>query len=226
MVRTTSMRMSNETPEFTADLHTAIKHARRSLEISDELEDAALAAPPVNLMGRAYWQLGDFARSARMMERSVEQMRAVANGSEEATAAGFLSALLGYMGEFEKALSFSDLSIELAQKIKNPYAKAAAFHDRGIIHDQQGRWELALEQYSKAKKVAEQAGDMFRVYIVDFMEGRASLMTGKLARGIQLIEERIALSGKDRYTFSARSGQDGACLLPAGGRSIGRSTLP
>jgi tetratricopeptide (TPR) repeat protein len=36
-----------------ADLHTAIEHARRSLEISDELEDAALAAPPVNLMGRA-----------------------------------------------------------------------------------------------------------------------------------------------------------------------------
>ena len=179
-----------------ADLPTAIEHARRSLEISDELEDAALAAPPVNLMGRAYWQLGDFARSAHMMERSVEQMRAVANSSEEATAAGFLSALLGYMGEFEKALSFSDLSIELAKKIKNPYAEAAALHYRGIIHDQQGRWELALEQYSEAKKVAEQAGDMFRVYIVGFMEGRACLMAGKLAQGIKLIEDSIALAAR------------------------------
>jgi class 3 adenylate cyclase/tetratricopeptide (TPR) repeat protein len=179
-----------------ADLDAAIEHARRSLEISDEIGDAALAAPPVNLMGRAYWQLGDFARSARMMERSVDQMRSVGNSTEESTAAGFLSALLGYMGEFEKALSFSDLSIELAQKIKNPYAEAAGYHYRGIIHDQQGQWQLALEQYMEAKNIAEKAGDMFRVYIVKFMEGRAFHMADNRAQGLQLIEDSIALAAK------------------------------
>jgi len=179
-----------------ADLHSAIEHARRSLELSDELKDAALAAPPVNLMGRAYWQLGDFERSARMMQRSVEQMRAVGNSSEEATAAGFLSALLGYMGEFKKALSFSDLSIDLTRKVKNPYAEAAALHYRGIIHDQEGRWWRALEQYSEALKVAEKAGDAFRVYIIKFMEGRACHMAGNPVRSLQLIEESVALAAK------------------------------
>jgi class 3 adenylate cyclase/tetratricopeptide (TPR) repeat protein len=184
-----------------ADLHGAIEHARQSLEIADELVEASLAAPPVNLMGRAYWQLGDFARSARMMERSVEQMRSIGNSGEESTAAGFLSALLGYMGEFNKALSYSDASITLAQKIKNPYAEAAGFHYRGIIHDQQGEWELALDQYAQAERIAEKAADVFRLYIVKFMQGRARQMAGDLAQGQKLIEDSIALAGKIRTQF-------------------------
>ena len=100
------------------------------------------------------------------------------------------------MGEFEKALSYSDLSIRLAQQIKNPYAEAAAFHYRGIIHDQQGQWDLAIKQYENAQKVAEKAGDMFRVYIVKFMEGRAYHMAGNLMHGQKLIEDSIALGAK------------------------------
>jgi predicted ATPase/class 3 adenylate cyclase len=201
-----------------ADLDAAIQHARRSLEISDVLDDAALAAPPVNLMGRAYWQLGDFARSARMMERSVEQMRSVANNSEESTAAGFLSALLGYMGEFERALGFSDLSIDLAQKIKNPYAEAAALHYRGIIHDQQGEWRLALEQYRQAKGIAEKAGDLFRLYIVKFMEGRACHLAGNLAQGSQLIQDSIDLAAKLGTQFLLGQAKTflGSCRLADG----------
>jgi class 3 adenylate cyclase/tetratricopeptide (TPR) repeat protein len=209
---------SGRTHYVLADLHAAIEHARRSLEISDALGDAALAAPPVNLMGRAYWQLGDFARSAHMMERSVEQMRALGNSSEESTAAGFLSALLGYMGEFEKALSFSDLSIELARRIKNPYAEAAGFHYRGIIHDQQGEWQLALERYLEAKKIAESAGDLFRVYILKFMQGRAAHMAGDLAQGLQIIEDSIALAGKMGTQFLLGQAKTvlASCRLAAG----------
>jgi len=201
-----------------ADLHAAIQHARRSLEISDVLGDATLAAPPVNLMGRTYWQLGDFARSARMMERNVEQMRAVANNSEESTAAGFLSALLGYMGEFERAFGFSNLGIDLARKIKNPYAEAAALHYRGIIHDQQGEWRLALEQYRQAKAIAEKAGDLFRLYIVKFMEGRACHLAGNLAQGSQVIEDSIALAVKLGTQFLLGQAKTflGSCRLAEG----------
>ena len=88
-----------------AELERAIEYAGRSQEIADELGDAALAAPPIKLMGRAYWQLSDFIRSAQMMERSVEQMRLLGTKSEESTAAGFVSALVAYMGEFDTALS-------------------------------------------------------------------------------------------------------------------------
>jgi len=184
-----------------AELERSIKYARRSQEIADELDDAALAAPPVHLMGRAYWQLSDFVRSAQMMERSVEQMRSIGNKSEESTAAGFVSGLLAYMGEFEKALSYWDRSIKLAQELKNPYTEAACFHYRGIIRDQQGQWELALADYAAARKIAEAAGDLFRVYLITFMEGRAFHMAGDLARGRRLVEDSLALATRIGTTF-------------------------
>jgi class 3 adenylate cyclase/tetratricopeptide (TPR) repeat protein len=201
-----------------AELEHAIEHARRSLEIADELGDAALAAPPVNLMGRAYWQLSDFVRSAQMMERSVEQMRLLGNKSEESTAAGFVSALFGYMGDFEKALSYSDRSIRLAQELKNPYAEAASFHYRGIIHDQQGQWNSAITDYATAQKIAEKAGDMFRVYLVKFMEGHAYHMAGDYSRGRKLIEESISLATQIKTTFLLGQAESflAACCLAEG----------
>jgi class 3 adenylate cyclase/tetratricopeptide (TPR) repeat protein len=184
-----------------AELERSIEYARRSQEIADELGDAALAAPPVHLMGRAYWQLSDFVRSAQMMERSVEQMRSIGNKSEESTAAGFVSGLLAYMGEFEKALSYWDRSIKLAQELKSPYTEAACFHYRGIIRDQQGQWELAIADYGAARKIAEAAGDLFRVYLITFMEGRAVHMAGDLARGRKLVEDSMALATQIGTTF-------------------------
>jgi predicted ATPase/class 3 adenylate cyclase len=198
-----------------AELGRTIDFAQRSLAIADELGDAELAAPPVNLMGRAYWQLSDFVGSARMMERNVEQMRQVANKSEESTAAGFVSALFGYMGEFEKALSYSDRSIKLAQDLKNPYAEAASFHYRGIIRDQQGQWDSAVADYETAQRIAEKAGDMFRVYIAKFMEGRAFHMTGDRARARKLIENSISLATQIKTTFllgQAKSFLAACCL--------------
>jgi tetratricopeptide (TPR) repeat protein len=150
-----------------------------------------------------------------MMERNVEQMRQVANKSEESTAAGFVSALFGYMGEFEKALSYSDRSIKLAQDLKNPYAEAASFHYRGIIRDQQGQWDSAVTDYATAQRIAEKAGDMFRVYIVKFMEGRAFHMTGDQARGRKLIENSISLATQIKTTFllgQAKSFLAACCL--------------
>ncbi len=193
-----------------AELEPAIDHAQRSLQIADRLGDAELAAPPVNLMGRAYWQLSDFVRSAQMSERSVEQMCSLGNRNEEATAAGFVSALFGYMGEFEKALAYSDRSIKLARELGNPYAEAASFHYRGIIHDQQGQWEAAIIDYATAQRIAERAGDMFRVYIARFMEGRAHHMRGDISYGRGSIESGIALAAQLRTTFLL--GQAKTCL--------------
>jgi class 3 adenylate cyclase/tetratricopeptide (TPR) repeat protein len=184
-----------------ADLERAIQIARKSLEIAEQLGDASLIAPPVNLMGRAYWQLSDFSRSAMMMERNIEQMRSVGNMSEESTAAGFVSALLGYMGAFDRALAYSDRSIKLAKELKNPFAEAAGFHYRGIIRDQQGRWESAIGDYATARIIAEGARDMLRVYIAKFMECRAHHMHGDLERARQLGEESIALASQTGIGF-------------------------
>ena len=93
----------------------AIENARKSLEIADRLKDDALAAPPVNLMGRVYWQLSDFVQAREMMERSIEQMRRIGNRVEESTASAFAGYVLAYLGEFDRAFLYEGRREQEAQ---------------------------------------------------------------------------------------------------------------
>jgi tetratricopeptide (TPR) repeat protein len=139
----------------------------------------------------------------------------IGNTSEEATAAGFVSGLLAYMGEFDKALSYWDRSIKLARDLKNPFTEAASLHYRGIIHDQQGQWGSAIAEYGSARKIAEAAGDAFRVYLVTFMEGHAYQRVGDHARACALIEASIEQATKLGTTFllgQAKSMLAACCL--------------
>jgi tetratricopeptide (TPR) repeat protein len=112
------------------------------------------------------------------------------------------------MGEFDKALAYSDRSIRLARELQNPYAEAANLHYRGIIRDQQGDWQAALEDYKAAESVAEKAGDSFRLYIVKFMEGRAPLMQGEPGGRARRHRDLPCVGEPARNHLSARPGED------------------
>jgi class 3 adenylate cyclase/tetratricopeptide (TPR) repeat protein len=175
------------------DSAKAIEYAGRSLEIADRLGDEGLAAPPVNLMARGYWR-SDPPKARRMIERSVEQMSRLGHKGEEATALGFAAMLFAAAGEFDRALGYADRGLALAQEIQNPLAEAAAYMYRGTLHDQRGENARAIADYESATRVAEGAGDLFRVYIVKFWESRAHTRGGDASRARTLAEEGFALA--------------------------------
>jgi class 3 adenylate cyclase/tetratricopeptide (TPR) repeat protein len=172
----------------------ALKYAKQSLEIADRLGDDVLAGPPVNLMGRLYWAQSEFVKAAQMMERSVEQMQQVGNKTEESTAAAFAGYVLAQLGEFDRALHYADHSIQLGREIQNPFAESAAYHFRGIDRDQRGEWAQAIKDYEGGRRIADRAGDLFRVYLIKFWEGRAHTLNGDPSRGRVLLEESLTLA--------------------------------
>ena len=105
------------------DLQTAITYAEQSLAIADRLEDETLSAPPVNLLGRSYSLQWNTARGSQLMVRNTAQMHQIGNRVEEATAAGYAAAALGWRGEFTQALAYSDRGVALARELTNPFAE-------------------------------------------------------------------------------------------------------
>ena len=172
---------------------SAIAYARQSLDIAERLGDDELAAPPVNLMGRIYWQQSDYQQASRLLERSAEQMRRLGNKTEESTAAGFAGFALGFMGEFDRGLALAQYGLQLAQEIKNPFAEASLLLDRAIVYGERGERDLAFGDFVEARRIAESVGDLFRLYVVKIFEGRALTMAGDPAGGRRLLEESAAL---------------------------------
>ena len=195
----------------------AIAYAGRSLEIADRLGDERLAAPPVNLIARGYWR-SDPPKARRMIERSVEQMARLGHKGEEATALGFAAMLFATAGEFDRALAYADRGLALAQQIQNPLAEAAAYMYRGTLHDQRGEYAGAIADYERARRVADGAGDLFRVYIVKFWESRAHTRAGDANRARILAEEGFALAERigTRFVLAHGKVSFAECLLALG----------
>ena len=184
----------------------AQEYAEQSLEIADRLGDETLAAPPVNLVARASWR-SDPPKSCRMIARSVEQMAQLGNKGEEATASGFAALPFAATGEFDRALAYANRGLELAQDIQNPLAEAAAYQYRGSLHDQRGECARAIADYESARRVAERAGDLFRIYIVKFWESRAHTRAGNASRGRMLVEEGFSLAEQIGTKFVLAQGK-------------------
>jgi predicted ATPase/class 3 adenylate cyclase len=196
----------------------ATDYAEQSLGIADRLGEESLAAPPVNLMGRSCYLMGDYARAGDLLARSVDQMRELGNTTEEATAAGFAGVALAAIGEFPRALSYADHGLQLALELKNPFVKAAAYNYRAVAYCHQGAGDKAIADCEEARRVAEGAGDRFRIYLVQFYEGAAYLMIGNPKRGRELLEDSITLAKQLGTTTLLAWGQGllARCLLALG----------
>lgn len=178
------------------DPRAAIDCATRSLAIADRLEDAALAAPPVNLMGRLYWQESAFARSGEMLVRSAELMRKLGNKSEEATSLGFAGWVLALMGEFDRALALLDEGLRIAREIRNPFAEAAICHYRASAQLLRGDLAPAFIDYEEGQQAAERAGDLARLVFLKSWEGYARCAADEPRRGKELLDEAETLAGR------------------------------
>jgi tetratricopeptide (TPR) repeat protein len=148
----------------------------------------------VNLMGRSYYLMGDHARAGELLVRSVEQMRALGNTAEEATAAGYAGVALAALGDFGRALRYADHGLRLAETLGNPFALAAAYNYRAVAYCHQGAGVQAIADCEDARRIAEQAGDRFRIYLLQFYETQAYLMIHDPSRARELVENSIVLA--------------------------------
>src|SRR5574339_1024288 len=78
---------------------------------------------------------------------------------------------------------------------------------RVTLHDQRGENARAIADYESATRVAEGAGDLFRVYIVKFWESRAYTRAGDASRARTLAEEGFALAEKIGTRFVLAHGK-------------------
>jgi class 3 adenylate cyclase/tetratricopeptide (TPR) repeat protein len=174
----------------------AIDYANQSLELAETLGDDALTAPPVNLLGRAYAIRSELAKSAPLIERSVEQMRRLGNKTEEASVAAYAGWVLAQLGDFDVGFRYVERGLQLAREIQNPFVEAGAWFFRGVVRFLRGEWHEAITDFEEARRIGERTGDMFRVYMTKIWEGPARIRVGAPSRGRILLEEGSALSAQ------------------------------
>jgi tetratricopeptide (TPR) repeat protein len=102
--------------------------------------------------------------------------------------------------------------------LTNPFVEAAALQYRGNVHEQHGAWAQALADFDAARRVAEGAGDHFRVYIVNLFEGLTYTQAGNPAAGRVLLEQALTFAEQVGTVFFVAMGKAwlAACALALG----------
>jgi tetratricopeptide (TPR) repeat protein len=149
----------------------------------------------------------DAARGSQLLARSTAQMYQIGNRVEEATAAGFAAIAFGCLGEFTQALVYGDRGVELVRELMNPFAEAAAFFYRGVVHSHHSAWTQAMADFDAARRVAEGMGDHFRVYVVNLYAGWASTRAGNPVAGRVLLERALTVAEQMGTVFHVALGK-------------------
>jgi tetratricopeptide (TPR) repeat protein len=164
--------------------------------LAEQLGDESLAAPPVNLLGRAQMIRGDSPTASVLLARSVEQMGKLGNRIEEAGASGMLTVNLGHLGRFAEALRAGDHALRVAEEIAHVPTMAACFAYRGQVRCWRGDWD-GLKDFQRALELAQRVDDQFRAYLIHAGRGCwGYLLAGDLARAES--ELRLARSLAER----------------------------
>ena len=150
---------------------------QRAFEIGEALGDPKLTAAPLNLIGRSQF-FTDPKAAAETLARSVEEMHGLGDQVEEAGALGMLSVSYMLIGQFKNAIAAANRSVALAEQIEHLPTLSAAKYYRGDIFGWTGDMKRCVEDFEHSQKLAEESGDLFRVYLILGERGFPHILDG------------------------------------------------
>ena len=183
------------------NLNKAVQFAEQSLVLGDTLPDDDVVVWPVNLIGRIYTVLGDYAKATSMLQRCVPLFERLGNLNELATASGILGVALAVTGQFQEALKFADQGLRIAHEIQNLPAQAADYYYRAWVYEQQGEWARVVDDCRAGLEVAERIPDPFRIYALTCLLGQGLFRQGEEQRGLEALLRGIRLAEELGTTY-------------------------
>lgn len=159
----------------------------------EALADETLQAPPINLLGRAHFMRGEVEQACELLTRSVEQMRAIGNPMEEATASGILALACGHLGRFAEALEAGDNGVRIAKKLEHLPTLAACLQYRGQLKCWRGDW-TGFQDFQEGLEFAKSSGDLFRTYVIHGIRGLLYGLAGNYERAIEDLRRAVMLA--------------------------------
>eukprot|EP00053_Salpingoeca_punica_P014456 m.131433 g.131433 ORF g.131433 m.131433 type:complete len:614 (-) comp16462_c0_seq3:470-2311(-) len=145
--------------EGKADVETAIKYYKTSLDITTELKDAAGEGRAVGNLGNAYTAIGEFGEAVKYHLRRLK----IANDSNDlpakARACGNLGNAYSALNEFSDAIKYYQQSLNVAKESGNIPGQGQAYFCLGTTYASLKNYVRAVEFHEHHLEIATQVGD-------------------------------------------------------------------
>ncbi|CAB1352255.1 unnamed protein product [Coregonus sp. 'balchen'] len=130
-----------------ADYPNALASHKQCVLLARQTQCPLSEARQLGNMGAVYTALGDFTNAT------------LGNGREEARAYSNLGSAHHSQRDFDKAVSYHTLQLDIAEELQDRAAQGRASSNLGIIHQMKGEYEAALKLHNAHLCLVQELGD-------------------------------------------------------------------
>jgi len=141
------------------DPEQAIKYANEGIKIARSVHDNLGVSNLLNLIGVAYWQLGDLEKSIQNYEKSLEFLPQGSNHAERSNLMGNIGLAYVSLGEFDKALDYQYQCRELRKQLGDKQGVLNVSLNIGAVYYYKGQYEDAIATLISAAELSRKLED-------------------------------------------------------------------
>jgi predicted ATPase/class 3 adenylate cyclase len=190
--------------------HAHVTEARRWLAQGlGEAEDAASeiragALRTASLLAAAQ---SNWAEAVSLLTGARELYRALGDGREQVFALSYLSFYATRLNDIDRAESFAQDAVAVAEELDDDRASSAALSALGDVYSAQAEHALAFARYEEVAAIRARLGDPLLLIDAIYSLGKAAFNAGDHARARQelgLALERARALGEEQYIAAAQ----------------------
>jgi signal transduction histidine kinase len=141
------------------DYQQSLQYHHRSIELAQAQEDSVQLAFGYNNLGRMFFDQGDLVRAYDNLIRAKDIFETTGDRSGLAYVNRSLANIFSSQGEYAKALEMSKAAYELRKDLGEPRLVISSLMELGLIQQQAGETEAALQSFLKADSAAVHLND-------------------------------------------------------------------
>jgi CHAT domain-containing protein len=170
----------------------ALEYYRKTLAISEALDDKAAMATALNNIGIVHYRQANYSQALEYYQKSLAVKKAQGDRAAMAGALGNIGNVHRKQGNYAQALEHYQQSLTMSESLGDNDGKARALYNIGDVYRIQGRHAQAVEFAERAADLARQMGLSEALWQARFMAGVAYSVLKQPDRARQALEESIA----------------------------------
>ena len=203
----------------------AVTACERAIAMARTLDDYGLEVVATNLLGQAYYYLGNYPKAVEALRRNLVSLdspvvreRFGAISLPFANSRTSLALALAERGEFVEAVARCTEAIQIAEAVGHPYSVTAMYRGMGHLHLRRGDLHQATLALEHALEICQGVDSPPLFHAVSSALGYAYALSGRSAEAISLLEEAV-----ERPVIDGPGGQIAADHLAERSVSAGRA---
>ncbi len=187
------------------DYETAIRYFKRSLKVSEMMDNTHVIGQNLSDIGMGYLHLKRFEEALTYTKRSYEILVGLSDMNSTCIALGNLGVIHRHLKNYDQAVRYSTEAIKLDALLGDKYGEAEDNKNLGIVYAALANYELAIQHYQIAGECYNSIGKVYDCFKVLCHQGDVAMDVKAYHEAVRYFQNAYALKDLEKDPVAVAS---------------------